>query len=308
MEHAEHHIPALTSVRLKKAFLIGISLNFLMVMAEVVAGIVVKSLTLLSDACHNLVDVGILVLSLIGYRMISKVSTDQYTYGYSKFSILVALFNAIFLMVSVGAILFESLRRLVYPQTTRGDVIAIVAGIAILINFFTALLFFREKNRDLNVKSAYLHLMYDAGVSAGIVLSGLLIFFSSWFWIDSVVSILIGIIIVVSTWRLLRDSLRLSMDGVPRNIDLAVIRASVLKIQGIRGLHHIHIWGISTAENAMTAHVVLDASLSSEEEHEIKKDVRKTLETLNIHHITLETEREGDWLIKDHREEDQDIG
>jgi cobalt-zinc-cadmium efflux system protein len=298
MEHSYHHIPAIPSQRIKTAFLVGISLNFFVVIIEVVAGLMVNSLSLLSDAFHNLADVGILALSLFAYKLIAKGSNEQYTYGYSKTSILVALFNAIFLMVSIGAIAFEACQRLLHPQPLQGKVIAIVAGLGILINFFTALLFIRDKNKDLNVKSAYLHLMNDAGISFGIVVGGVIILFTSWYWIDSLLSIIISIIILISTWQLLRDSFRLSMDGVPRNINIPQIQESVMKIPGVKDLHHIHIWGISTAENALTAHLVLDQSVSPEEEKKIKTETKNILEQLGIHHITLETERVNDFHIK----------
>jgi cobalt-zinc-cadmium efflux system protein len=298
MAHTHQHIPAVPSQRIKTAFVFGIVLNLLVVVIEVVAGFVARSLTLLSDAFHNLADVGILALSLVAYRMIARKTNEQYTYGYSKTTILVALFNAIFLMVSIGAIVFEAVRRLLHPQPIQGTIISIVAGVAIFVNFFTALPFFKDKNKDLNVKSAYLHLMNDAGISFGIVIGGLIILRTSWYWVDSLLCIVISAIIMISTWKLLRDSFRLSMDGVPRHIEVAEIRNHVMKVEGVRDLHHIHVWGISTSETALTAHLVLDNAIQPDREHRVKNEIREILENLGIHHVTLETERESDFPVQ----------
>jgi cobalt-zinc-cadmium efflux system protein len=295
MEHTHRHVSTLPSVRITHAFVMSIVFNSLIVVVEFAAGLIIKSLTLLSDAIHNLADVGVLSLSLFAYRMLSKGTSEQYTYGYSKTSILVAFFNAVVLMVSVGAIVFEAARRLLAPQPVQGVVISIIAGIAIFVNFFTALPFFREKNKDLNIKSAYLHLLSDAGVSLGIVAGGIIIIFTSWYWIDSLFGMIISVIIMISTWRLLRDSFRLSMDGVPRHIDITDLRKAVMNVPGVKDFHHIHVWGISTSENALTAHVVLDMKLNPEDEHSVKIEIRNILEHYDIHHITLETERENDF-------------
>ena len=170
------------------------------------------------------------------------------------------------LLVSIGAIVYEAIHRLLNPEPLPGITVAIVAGIGIVINSVTALLFFREKDKDMNIKSAYLHLMSDAIVSLGLVAGGIVIFYTNWFWIDSALSILIAIVILFSTWRLLRSSLRLSLDGVPENIHIDDIKATAMKVKGVKDLHHIHIWAISTTENAMTAHLVLSMETTTEQE------------------------------------------
>lgn len=272
--------------------MIGIALNLIFVVVEVAAGLWTHSLSLLSDAGHNLADVGSLALSLLAFRLVKVKPTEQYTYGYRKTSIIVALFNAMVLMVSIGAITYEAAHRFFNPEPLPGGIIAIVAGIGILVNAGSALLFARHKETDLNVKSAYLHLLSDALFSFAIVLGGLLILYTGWFWIDSVLSIATALVILFSTWKLLKDSLRLSLDGVPADIDFTDIKAAATNLAGVAGLHHIHVWAISTTENALTAHLVLKKDVTIAQEQDIKHELRHALQHQNIHHITLETERE----------------
>ena len=226
-------------------------------MIEVITGFYIHSLSLLSDAGHNLADVGALALSLLAFKLLKVKPNDRYTYGYRKTSILVALFNAAVLLVSIGAIMYEAIHRLIHPEPLPGKIVALIAAIGIVINSATAILFFSNKEKDLNIKSAYLHLMSDAVVSLGIVIGGIIIFYTNYFWIDSALSILIAVVIFFSTWRLLRDSFRLSMDAVPANIQIDDIKSAALKVSGVKDLHHIHIWALSTNENALTAHLVL---------------------------------------------------
>ena len=224
---------------------------------KLLRGLVIHSLSLLSDAGHNLADVAALALSLLAFKLLKVKSNKKYTYGYRKTSILVALFNSLVLVLSIGAIAYEAVQRFFHPQPVQGVTIAIIAAIGILVNGSTALLFMRDKEKDMNVKSAYLHLMSDAVVSLGIVIGGILIVYTGWFWIDSVISIVIAVVILFSTWGLLKDSLRLSLDGVPADIKLDEIKATALKTAGVKDFHHVHIWAISTTENALTAHLVL---------------------------------------------------
>jgi len=288
---SHHHGPSVVQDKMNNAYIIGISLNFLFVVIEVIVGLNVKSLSLLSDAGHNFADVVSLALSLLAFRLMKVRSNERYTYGYRKTSILVALLNTMFLLVSIGAIVYEAVHRLFYPYPTSGSAIAIVAAIGIAINTITALMFFTGRKHDLNVKSAYLHLMYDALISAGIVAGGIIIYYTNWFWIDSVFSIMVAVVIMFSAWRLLRSSLRLSLDGVPGNISVRDIISTAIKIKGVKGIHHIHIWAISTTENALTAHLVLNTETDSEEEQNIKNNLKRQLGLKNIHHITLETEK-----------------
>ncbi|MDB5226067.1 MAG: ybgR [Bacteroidota bacterium] len=294
MEHTHTHDHSIILKKVSTAFIVGISLNFLFVIVEAIAGFVIHSLSLLSDAGHNLADVAALALSLLAFRLLQVKSNKEYTYGYRKTSILVALFNSMILLVSIGAIVFEAIHRFFNPELIPGRTIAIVAGIGVVINTVTGLMFLNSKDKDLNLKSAYLHLMSDAVVSLGIAIGGILMFYTKWFWIDSVLSIGIAIVILVSTWQLLKDSLRLSLDGVPENIHVDDIKTTAKEIAGIKDIHHIHIWAISTTENALTAHLVLSKNSTVEEEKNIKHELKHKLQLKNIHHVTLETEREDE--------------
>jgi cobalt-zinc-cadmium efflux system protein len=174
-----------------------------------------------------------------------------------------------------------------------GKTIAIIAGIGIFVNAGSAYFFMKDQDRDLNIKSAYLHLLSDALVSLGLVVGGIVIYFTSWYWLDSVLGILIAVTILVSTWKLLKDSLRLSLDGVPKDIDLEKIKEQAMSIEGVRLIYHIHVWAISTAENAMTAHIVLRSDMNRQKESGIKEDLRHRMQHLNIQHVTIETEWEN---------------
>lgn len=288
MEGHEHHHPNHTIDRLNKAFLIGIGLNLVFVLIEAGAGFYLESLALLSDAGHNLSDVVSLILALLAFRLAKVKPTAKYTYGYKKSTILVSLINACILLVAVGIILSESIKKLQHPQPIDGTAIAWVAGVGILINAFTAYLFLKDKEKDLNVKGAYLHMAADALVSVGVVVSGIVIRYTGWYLIDPIIGIAIAIVILISTWDLLHDSLRLSLDGVPSGIDSVAIRKAILKGEPrITDIHHLHIWAISTTENALTAHVVVSTTDRMED---IKCHIKDLLAHLNISHVTLEFE------------------
>jgi cobalt-zinc-cadmium efflux system protein len=288
--HTHGRIVQLRSVN--TAFIIGIILNMAFVIIEAVVGLVIHSLSLLSDAGHNLADVASLGLSLFAFRMMKVKSNTIYTYGYKKTTVLVALLNGGILLVSIGAIIYESVHRLILPEPLPGKTISIVAAIGIIINTVTALLFFRNKESDLNIKGAFLHLMSDAVVSAALVIGGMIIIYTKWYWIDPLLGILVAFAIVFSTWSLLRDSLRLSLDAVPQGIDLRAVQVAIEKISGVKDFHHIHIWALSTTENALTGHVVLKQEIGMEAQEKIKKDIKHQLLHFNIQHVTLETETE----------------
>lgn len=290
-DHAHsHHSQGLKQAG--TALVVGICLNMAFVVIEAVVGLSVHSLSLLSDAGHNLADVASLALSLLAFRLLRVRSNSRYTYGYRKTSIIVALFNAVVLLLSVGAISYEAVQKLFHPAPLPGKTIAIVAAIGIVINGATGLLFFRDKEKDMNLKSAYLHLMGDALVSLALVLGGIIIAYTQWFWIDPVLSIIVAVVITLGTWNLLKDSLRLSLDAVPAGISLDEVKKTAMKIPGVQNIYHIHVWAISTAENALTAHLVLAPNVSIEEEKQIKDRLRHELQHQNIHHATIETERD----------------
>ena len=299
--HNPHHLAELSQA--SRAFVIGIVLNFLFVVIEVVIGLNIHSLSLLSDAGHNLADVASLALALLALRLSGVKPSGRYTYGYSKTSILVALLNAIILLISIGAISYEAIQRFIHPEPLPGMTISIVAGIGILVNSSTAFLFMRQKDGDLNVRAAYLHLASDALVSLALVIGGIIIYYTHIYMLDAILSLLVAVMIVMSTWQLLRDSLRLSLDGVPTDIDVDKVKSLLRATAGIRDIHHIHVWALSTTVNAMTAHLVIDESVTADGECEIKKHIRHELTHLNIHHATLETEYQGQICDKEMCEE-----
>lgn len=285
-----HHPVEIKSVN--RAFVIGIILNFAFVLIEATIGLGIHSLSLLSDAGHNLADVASLAMALIAFRLMKVKPNEKYTYGYKKTTILVALLNAAILLLSLGAIGYEAIHRLIAPEPLPGKTISIVAAIGIVINGVTALLFLRGKDSDLNIKSAFLHLLSDAIVSAGLVVGGIIIYFTGMYWIDAALSILVALVILFSTWQLLKDSLRLSLDGVPEGIEISKIKKVIDGIKGVKDFHHIHIWAISTTENALTAHLVVDPNSSMDFLEQLKHTIKHELLHQNIQHATLEIEME----------------
>lgn len=288
--HEGHNHGPVTFTHVNKAFIWGLVLNMGFVIVEAVIGLASHSLSLLSDAGHNLADVGSLALSLLAFRMMKVKANDRYTYGYRKTSILAALANSILLLLSLGAIVYEAVVRLRHPEPLPGITISIVAGIGIVINALSAFLFNKDKEKDLNVKSAYLHLLADALISAGVAVAGLVIYYTHWYWLDAVSSIAIAIVILVSTWGLLRESLRLSLEGVPVGVDMQKVRETALNLPGVQDMHHIHVWAMSTTENALTAHIVVAPSTTAQQIQTIKDELKHRLQHENISHVTLESE------------------
>lgn len=292
MEHNHQHTPVITN--LNRAFIIGITINLLYVVIEFVAGLYLDSLALITDAGHNLTDVASLAMAMLAFRLAKVKSNEKFTYGYRKSTILVSLINSVVLFVAIGGILWESIGRLHNPVVVQGAPIAMVAGIGILINAISAFLFFKEKESDLNIKGAYLHLMADAAVSLGVVVSGLLIFFFQLYWLDLVVSFAIVAVIFHSTWNLFKDSLTLTLDGVPRGIKLDEVVAEIKQVEGVIDVHHLHVWAISSSQNAMTAHIIVACDTNMETQNRIKNTIKHELEHVNIQHATLEFETEND--------------
>jgi len=289
--HAGHHHHQVSaSDAANGAFIAGIVLNSAYVVVQAVAGFMTHSMALLSDAGHNLSDVASLVLSLLAFRLAKVKPTDSFTYGYKKTTILAALTNAVVLLVTIGMLGYESVNRLLHPRPVEGGIVAIVAGIGIVINLGSALLFFRNKDHDLNTKGAYLHLLTDAMVSLGVVVAGIVISYTNWYWLDGAVSIAVLLVILVGTWSLLTDSLRLSLDAVPPNVDLPKIEAVITKIAGVESLHHVHIWAMSTTENALTTHLVLNDKLSFDQKMKLVGKIKHELLHNNIQHATIELE------------------
>jgi cobalt-zinc-cadmium efflux system protein len=285
--HHHDHAPKLD--HLNTAFIVGIILNSAFVLLEVVAGLWSHSLSLLTDAGHNLSDVAGLALALLAFKLTKVNANNEYTYGYKRSTIIVSFFNALVLFIAVGFIGYEAVMRFIHPEVIAGGTMAWVAFAGIGINAVTAWLFVKDKDKDLNIKGAYLHMAVDAIVSFGVVISGLIIYFTHLYWIDSVVSLIVAIVILRGTWSLLSDSLRLEMDGVPKEMDVEKIKAELMKAKGVVDVHHIHVWALSTTENALTAHLVIDQNAVSTFDS-IKHDLRHRLEHLSISHSTFEPE------------------
>ena len=286
--HEGHNHGTVELTSINKAFIIGIVLNLAYVIIQVVIGFRINSLALLSDAGHNFLDVGALALSLLAFKLNKAKANNKYTYGFKKSSILISLFNAILLLISIGAIGYEAILRFKHPEPSPGITIAIVSAIGIVINAVSAFMFFRDKDKDLNVKSAFLHLASDAVVSLGLVIGGIIMYYTHIYWIDPVLSLVVCAVIIVSTWNLLKGSLRLSLDGVPDTIELEKIKTTALKVEGVIDIHHIHVWAISTTQNAMTAHLIVDEKTTMQQMQQIREQVKHKLEHENIHHATLE--------------------
>lgn len=282
--HDHHHV---NIESLNKAFIIGILLNTLFVVFEFVAGVVSDSAGLLSDAGHNLSDVASLLLALFAFRLTKVGSSKSFTYGYKKSTILISLLNALILLVAVGAIIYESVERIINPVAIDGGTIAWVAAAGVVINGLTAWLFLKDKDKDLNVKGAYLHMAADALVSVGVVVSGVVIKWTGISIIDPIIGLSIAFAIIVSTWNLLQDSIRLALDGVPSNIDTEDLLSDIKSIDNIAGIHHLHIWAISTTENAATAHIVVN---DLNDMQRIKTEIKKEMAEHGIGHATLEFE------------------
>jgi cobalt-zinc-cadmium efflux system protein len=285
--HHHHHHVAADNGQMRKILWTAIILNLLFVGVEAGMGLWQNSLSLLSDAGHNLSDVFSLVLVVVGLHLVQLHSNEHYTYGYKKSTILISLANALLLLLAVGVILAESVHKLREPAAIDGAVISWTAGVGILINGLTTLLLMRGQKGDINIRGAFLHMAADTLVSIGVVISGLVISHTGWFIIDPIISIVIAIVILVSTWELLRDSMRLALDGVPEGIETEEVTQAMQDTAHVTDVHHLHIWAMSTTENALTAHVVVD------DEHEassVRKALKDTLREHGITHATIEIE------------------
>jgi cobalt-zinc-cadmium efflux system protein len=276
-----------------KAFIIGIALNLAFVILEVITGFWTNSLSLLSDAGHNLSDVASLALALLAFRLAKVKATSNFTFGYRKATILVALLNAVILLFAVFSIAYEAIIRFQHPQPVQGKTVAAVALVGVFINSITAYFFMQDKEKDLNIKSAYLHLVADALVSLGVAVGGLVILYTNWLWLDSVLSLGIALVILIGTWSVLSESLRLTLNGVPLNIEVKKVVNELKSIPQVLDVHHVHIWAIDTTQNAMTAHVVVDNRSNRQDLEVLKSKIKHELEHFGIQHSTLEFEVEN---------------
>lgn len=285
--HAHAHILPTQGGSLGAVLYWAIGLNLAYVGLEAAFGFISGSMGLLSDAGHNLSDVASLLLALLAYKAAQRKPTPRFSYGLGKATIEASLVNAVILYVAVIFIAWESAERLLHPEPVDGAEIAWVAGVGVIINGLTAWMLLSRSRGDLNVKGAFLHMAADTLVSVGVVASGIVIRFTGWSWLDPAVGILIAAMIAVGSWSLLRDSLRLALDGVPASADIDAIGRAIMSVPQVQSYHHLHVWALSTTANALTVHVIvadpveIDAAISG---------VRGALGAMGISHSTIEAE------------------
>jgi cobalt-zinc-cadmium efflux system protein len=285
-DHHHHHAPRDFS----RAFALGILINVGIVAIELTYGLLADSMALISDAGHNLSDVLGLVVAWAGAIMARRSPSPRFTYGLKKASILAALVNSLFLLVAVGAIAAEAIRRLIDPQPAEAMTMIWVAGVAIVANLATAMLFARGRDSDINVRAAYLHMASDAAVSAAVVFAGLVILWTGQTWVDPVMSLAVAAVILWSSVGLLRQSVGMSLAGVPDGIVVDDVEAALAGLPGVDAVHDLHIWGLSTTETALTAHLVVPGSDCSDS---LLRDARALLHRrFHIDHCTIQVERE----------------
>ncbi|WP_010218509.1 cation diffusion facilitator family transporter [Sphingomonas sp. PAMC 26621] len=283
--HGHSHTPASGHDR---AFAVGIALNLSFIVGEVVFGLMAHSVSLLADAGHNLSDVLGLGAAWAAIALGRRSPSKRFTYGLKGSTILAALLNALLLLVALGAIMLEAVQRLAVPAPVDGPLVAWVAGAGILVNGVTALMFLRGSAGDLNIRGAYLHMASDAMVSAGVVVSGLLIWWTGAMWLDPVVSIVIAVLIFLQTWGLLRESVEMSLAAVPRGIDSDAVWAELQELPGVARVHHVHIWPMSTTETVLTAHLVMPGGHPGDAFLDSARGMLK--EHFGIGHATLQVE------------------
>jgi len=284
LEH-NHHTDHVKNIG--KAFKIGIILNVIFIILEVFYGFISNSMALISDAGHNLSDVVALIFSWIAVRLSQSKPTLKFTYGFRRSTILITILNTVLLLAAVGFVLWETIRRIGEQQTINSKNIMIVAAIGIVINGFTAWLFYEDKKHDLNIRSAFIHFMADALVSVGVVIAGLLIALTGVYWIDSIVSVIIIVVILYNAYQLLIASVSLALDAVPENIDIEAIRKYLAGLPEINGIHDLHIWALSTSATALTVH--LESNVLTD--NTFLTGIRKKLkEEFGIEHSTIQIE------------------
>ena len=251
--HGHNHAP----MDYGRAFAIGITLNLVYVATEAAFGLLANSVALLADAAHNLSDVLGLVLAWGASILAKRLPSKRFTYGWRSSSILAALGNGAFLLLVTGGIAWEAIQRFMEPAPIEGTIVIWVAALGVVVNTGTALLFMSGRKQDLNIRGAYLHMAADAAVSLGVVVAGIAMVYTGWLWLDPLVSLAVVAVIVIGTWGLLRDSVRLALAAVPEGIEIESVRAYLAGLSGVTELHDLHVWGMSTTETALTAHLVM---------------------------------------------------
>lgn len=288
MTHAHHHEHHHAPKRFGVAFAVGAALNLGLVLAEVTFGFLSNSVALVSDGVHNLSDVLGLLLAWAGSWLATRQPSDRRTYGYRRASILAALANAALLLTATGGLIVEAVQRLFVAQPVESGTVLWVASIAIAVNLGTALLFMRGRESDINIRGAFLHLMADAAVSLGVVIAALLISKTGWLWLDPVASLGVALVVLASGWGLMRSALDLALDAVPPGVDRSAVEDYLAGLPGVTEVHDLHIWGMSTTETALTAHLVRPGALPDDA---LLDQIAQELERqFHIHHVTIQLE------------------
>jgi len=287
-DHAHHHHRHAAGH--DRAFAIGAALNVGFVAAEAGFGLVANSMALLADAAHNLGDILGLLLGWGAAWLTRRPPSGRRTYGWGRSSILAALLNATILLIGVGAIGVEAVRRLLAPATVDEPVVMVIAAVGILVNGATALLFMQGRGEDINIRSQFLHMATDAAVSASVVLAGAFIWVTGWLWLDPVVSLGIGAVVVGATWGLLRESIDLAMDAVPNGVAQDEVEDYLTSVPGVLEVHDLHIWGLSTTQIALTAHLVCNDPGAERSLHDVTTILR---DRFGIGHATLQIETDA---------------
>ncbi len=288
MSHIAHlHNRSQERKSINTAFFVGIALNTAYVVIEAVFGLYYHSMGLLSDAGHNLSDVAALIIALVAFRLMSHKPDERHTYGYKKFTIQASFLNALLLCIAVGAILLESIRKLIHPVAVDGDAIAWVAAVGVIVNGVTAWLFMKDQGHDMNIKAAFLHMAADTLVSVGVVVGGIVIHFTGCYIIDPIIGIVIALIIAWSMRKLIIESTRMSIDTVPDSVDMPGLEKALADVEGVESIHHLHVWPLSTTENALTVHAVIDDTSRLDN---IISDMKRKAKKYGVDHATIEAE------------------
>lgn len=296
--HSHHHSHAPKAVNLQPkkdqiAFAFASCFNLLFVAIQVIFAIRANSMGLLADAAHNFGDVLGLLFSWLASWLVTKESSDRFSYGFKRTTIIASLANALILVASCAVIAYESILKFFHPGTIQASLVIIVALIGTAINASTALLFMKRSHDDLNIKAAFLHLMGDAVLSLGVAISAGIIWFTNWFWLDPIIGLILVVVILASTWNLLRDSVNLLLDAVPHFVDRRGVEDYLKNLTGVISVHDLHIWGLSTTDTALTAHLIMpNANLNDDDFRHINHEL---LEKFKIGHVTLQIEK-GDHL------------
>lgn len=285
--HHDHHHPQQRSYN--TAFAVAVTLNLCFSIVEAVYAILANSMSLLADAGHNFGDVLGLIMAWGSSLLLKVGSSERYSYGFKKTTILAALANALLLVITSALIAFESINRLMTPTQVNETMVIWLALLAIIINGCTALPFLKGRDHDLNIKGAFLHLAADALIALGVVIAAVIVRFTAWWWLDPVVGLLIVLTILWGTWGLLRDSVNLILDAVPHTIDQASVRDYLSKISGVETVHDLHIWGLSTHETALTAHLIMPERSLTDQDFEAINEV--LLHRFQINHVTIQVEK-----------------